>query len=93
MTDSHGERSKQKMQQEYEETVNEMLGATSDSEIKITDRAVVGLMLCKRLDRIADALESIQQSTETLEALSDCISSSKYGDQFCITGSITAYEP
>lgn len=84
------------MKQEYEETVNEMLGATSNTEIRMPDSAVVGLMLCKRLDRIADALESIQKSAETLEtleSLSDCISSSQYGNQFCITGSITAYEP
>lgn len=81
------------MKQEYEETVKEMLGATSNTEIRMPDSAVVGLMLCKRLDRIADALESIQQSAETMEALSDCISSSQHGEQFCITGSITAYEP
>ena len=51
----------------------------------------VGLVL--ELSRIADALERIQRSMEILEKISDCISSSRYGDRFCITGDVTAYEP
>lgn len=77
------------MRREYEEAINEMLGLLSDSETTfgdMTDKTVVGLMLCRRLDRIADSLDR-------LAALSDCITESQSGKQLCIVGSVVNYGP
>ena len=66
-----------------------------DSEIGVDDcDGVYGYELEDGNDnRIADALEAIKSSAEMLEGLAYCITSSKRGNQFCITGDVTAYEP
>lgn len=60
-----------------------------------TDLVRLKFMEVARLERIATALEGIndslsdmQQSLEVLEALTECISSTKYGNMICITGSV-----
>lgn len=61
------------MKEEYREIVNELLGLPEDAEIEfkgVTDTAVTNLMICKRLDRIAYALEDIGES---LSALAACV--------------------
>ena len=68
------------MKEEYRKTVNELLGLPEDAEIDFkgcTDTAVTNLMICKRLDRIADVLEDINGAligmSGDIEALGDCI--------------------
>lgn len=61
------------MKEEYRKIVNELLELPEDAEIEfkgVTDAAVTNLMICKRLDRIADSLERINES---LEALVECV--------------------
>ena len=55
------------------------------------------MMEISRLDRIAgaleginDSLEKISNSVELLEKLSDCVSEREYGGFFSVSGSITA---
>ena len=54
-------------------------------------------MESKDLCRIADALELIVDRLVGIEAhlsdLAECISKSNAGNQFCITGQMTNYEP
>ena len=57
------------MKEEYRKIVNELLGLPEDAEIDFkgcTDTAVTNLMICKRLDRIADVLENINDTMNTL---------------------------
>ena len=68
------------MKEEYRKIVNELLGLPEDSEINFegaTDTAVTNLMICKRLDRIADVLEDINGALISMggdiEALGDCV--------------------
>lgn len=68
------------MKEEYRKTVNELLGLPEDAEIDFkgcTDTAVTNLMICKRLDRIADVLEDINSALigmgGDIEALGDCV--------------------
>lgn len=68
------------MKEEYRKTVNELLGLPEDAEIDFkgcTDTAVTNLMICKRLDRIADVLEDINGAligmSGDIEALGDCV--------------------
>ena len=54
--------------------------------------------LCLEFDRTADfnialLMESIEESLAKLAALSDCISVSRGGNQFCIAGQVVNYEP
>lgn len=47
--------------------VNVMLGLYEDSEVlfeSVSDKIIVGIMLCKRLDRIADALEFVNSNLQ-----------------------------
>lgn len=68
------------MTEEYRKIVNEFLGLPEDEELEfknVSDMIVVGTILCKRLDRIADALEGINQEcgsiSNSLHDLSDCV--------------------
>lgn len=68
------------MKEEYRKIVNELLGLPEDSEINFegaTDTAVTNLMICKRLDRIADVLEDINGALISMggdiEALGECV--------------------
>lgn len=68
------------MKEEYRKIVNELLGLPEDAEINFegaTDTAVTNLMICKRLDRIADVLEDINSALigmgGDIEALGDCV--------------------
>ena len=68
------------MKEEYRKIVNELLGLPEDAEINfkgVTDTAVTNLMICKRLDRIADVLEDINGAligmSGDIEALGDCV--------------------
>lgn len=76
------------MKEEYREIVNELLGLPEDAEINfegVTDTAVTNLMICKRLDRIADVLEDINSAlidmSEPIESLAECvdIAPARYG--------------
>lgn len=76
------------MKEEYRKTVNELLGLPEDAEIDFkgcTDTAVTNLMICKRLDRIADVLEDINSAligmSEPIESLAECVdvSPARYG--------------
>lgn len=61
------------MKEEYRKIVNELLGLPEDAEIEfkgVTDAAVTNMIICKRLDRIADSLEGINES---LGALAECV--------------------
>ncbi len=68
------------MKEEYRKIVNELLGLPEDTEINfegVTDAAVTNLMICKRLDRVADILEDINGTLigmgGDIEALGDCV--------------------
>ena len=68
------------MKEEYRKIVNEVLGLPEDTEINfegVTDTAVTNLMICKRLDRIANVLEDINGTLISMggdiEALGDCV--------------------
>ena len=68
------------MKEEYREIINELLGLPEDAEIEFkgaTDTAVTNLMICKRLDRIANALEDINGTligmSGDIENLGDCV--------------------
>lgn len=53
------------MKEEYRKIVNELLELPEDTEANfegVTDTAVTNLMICKRLDRIADALDNINNT-------------------------------
>lgn len=87
------------MREEYRKIVNELLGLPEDTEINFegaTDTAVTNLMICKRLDRIADVLEDIngtlirmEGSVELLEKLEDCVDEiPQYGNRLVIGGMI-----
>lgn len=63
------------MKKEFENIANELLGVKPETEFEwkgATDRAIIGMMVCKRLDRIANKLESLD---EHLATLSDCVGS------------------
>ena len=87
------------MREEYIKTLNELLGLSENAEVEfegVTDRAIVGLMICKRLDRIASALEGMEAGQQDVNAsldnmdqnLESCISRGVRGDFLCITGNI-----
>lgn len=68
------------MKEEYRKIVNELLGLPEDAEINfkgVTDTAVTNLMICKRLDRIADVLEDINSAliemSTPIESLAECV--------------------
>lgn len=68
------------MKEEYRTIVNELLGLPEDAEINFkgaTDTAVTNLMICKRLDRIADVLEDINSAIIDMGApiadLAECV--------------------
>ena len=68
------------MKEEYRKIVNELLGLPEDTEVIFkggTDMAVTNLMICKRLDRIADALENISNTltdmSTPIESLAECV--------------------
>lgn len=87
------------MKEEYRKIVNELSGLPEDSEINLegtTDTAVTNLMICKRLDRIADVLEDIngtlirmEGSVELLEKLADCVDEiPQHGNRFVVGGMV-----
>ena len=68
------------MEEEYRKIVNELLGLPEDAEIEfkeVTDGVVKNLMICKRLDRIADVLEDINSALigmgRDIEVLGECV--------------------
>lgn len=78
------------MREEFRKTANELFGLPEDAEIEFNgtiSTTFTELMICKRLDRIADALEEIAQElgsvnvhlegTDSIEAhlekLADCV--------------------
>lgn len=68
------------MKKECRKIVNELLGLPEDAEINFegaTDTAVTNLMICKRLDRIADVLEDINSAligmSTPIESLAECV--------------------
>ena len=68
------------MKEEYRKIINELLGLPEDAEIIFegaTDTAVTNLMICKRLDRIADSLEDIYSAligmSTPIESLAECV--------------------
>lgn len=57
------------MREEYRKTINELLNLPEETEADLNGIpviAVTNLMLCKRLDRIADILEGIDQDLESI---------------------------
>ena len=60
------------------------MGNTSDQLADVLER------INDNLSCICTYLECISDNTGTL---SDCVSESRYGNRFCITGDITHYEP
>ena len=87
------------MRNEYIKTLSELLGLSENAEVEfkgVTDKAIVGLMICKRLDRIASALEGIEAGQQDVNAslenmdqnLEGCISRGVRGSFLCITGDI-----
>ena len=84
--------------EEYENVIIEFAhaqGAPEGTEIEIalTDRIVIGLMLCERLDKIGALLEfadNLAGIEESLHKLAACIDNTKgYGHRLCIAGDIT----
>lgn len=68
------------MKEEYRKIVNELLELPEDTEAifeGVTDTAVTNLMICKRLDRIADALDNINNTLTNMsvpiESLAECV--------------------
>ena len=56
------------MREEYRKAINELLNLPEETETDLNGipaTVVVNLMLCKRLDRIADILQGIDQDLET----------------------------
>ena len=86
------------MKEEYRKIVNELLGLPEDAEIEfkgVTNGAVTNLMICKRLDRIADVLEDINGAlismSGDIEALGECAWTNSFGDKFLrISGYVDA---
>lgn len=57
------------MREEYRKAINELLNLPEETEADLNGIpviAVANLMLCKRLDRIADILEGIDQDLESI---------------------------
>ena len=57
------------MREEYRKTINELLNLPEETETDLNGNpatVVVNLMLCKRLDRIADILQGIDQDLESI---------------------------
>lgn len=94
------------MNEEFKEALSDMVGYQvnisfkqifEENGIKYSD--VLTVMHCKRLDRIARALEGINSSlSEIAESLGSleknidgCISVSQRGYRLCITGDVSAY--
>lgn len=74
------------MKKEFEKIVNEFLELPNGSECEfkeVSDMITTGALICKRLDRIADALEGIDRK------LDKCVG--KEG-MFFISGDVTTYE-
>lgn len=46
--------------------------------------------ICMYIEYISDHAEDISEHTK---ALSNCVSETRYGNRFCVTGGITHYEP
>lgn len=73
------------MKEEYRKIVNELLGLPEDAEVNFegaTDTAVTNLMICKRLDRIADALNNaLTDMSVPIESLAECVDATpaRYG--------------
>lgn len=96
------------MNEEFKQTANEMVGYPVDISFKqifeedgIKYSDVLTVMQCKRLDRIADALEGINSNLSDIAVALDsldknidgCISCSQNGRSrhLCITGDVTTY--
>lgn len=57
------------MREEYRKAINELLNLPEETETDLNGipaAVVANLMLCKRLDRIADILEGIDQDLESI---------------------------
>ena len=57
------------MREEYRKTINELLNLPEETEADLNEipvTAVTNLMLCKRLDRIADILEGMDQELDSI---------------------------
>lgn len=95
-----------KLKQEYEQAVITLMNLqeSEDFEVNITDRTIAGLMLCKRLDRIADAIEAANDTMDSISSslseisisldsldktLSGCTYTNGKNDFLCITGNVT----
>lgn len=97
------------MKKFMEETIEELVGYPIDMQLKetfekngIDNQIIVTCMLCKKLDRLADVLEGIDQelaginssmngledSLNALSELSNCVNKYK---QLCITGNVTNF--
>lgn len=57
------------MREEYRKTINELLNLPEETEADLNGipvTAVTNLMLCKRLDRIVDILEGMDQELDSI---------------------------
>lgn len=57
------------MREEYRKTINELLNLPEETEADLNGipvSAVTNMMLCKRLDRIADILEGMDQELDSI---------------------------
>lgn len=57
------------MREEYRKAINELLNLPEETETDLNGipaTVVVNLMLCKRLDRIADILEGMDQELDSI---------------------------
>ncbi len=87
------------LKQEYEQAVIALMNLNEgeEFEVNITDRTIAGLMMCKRLDRIGDALEDISsriaEACDRLqgveETLDSCVCDNGNNHFLCITGNIS----
>ena len=82
------------MRESYANVLEEYCEIAGDYEDGIN---ALKMMEISRLNRIADALEGINDSlekisnsVELLEKLSDCVSENQYGGFFSVSGNVTA---
>lgn len=96
------------LKKEYEQMIATLLNFSKDEsfELQVTEETVACLMICKHLDRVSVALETINENLSSInDSLSEtsvslnsidknfegCISVNRGGKYLGITGEITTY--
>ena len=94
------------MNEEFSKMLSELIGYPVDMDFKqsfekngINNDIVIATIQCRRFDRIAEALEGINNNLSEIvlsldgldKNLDGCISRTERGNLLCITGDITTY--